>query len=417
MASVPFFLALAATSAAAQTNERVYENLDFKFVTPGARPAGMGLTFVGLADDTTAAASNPAGTSNLMEPEISFEFMGADTRHERLIATEPNAYGSFGQRVFVLPSFVSVAVPRRNLTFSGFADNEQDYKETFQFNGRCNSPTQCEDGAFGQIDALIWNYGGSLAWLAGPRLSIGGSFVLTHLSLEAHGRSGNPGNAKNGTDTDDGGWAPSGFLGILVKPWRGTSIGAAYYRGATFHLTTHVTGNFTGIADTVDEYRPLDYVLPSKVSVGGAVRLRDWLTAIGEVARVGYSERVTRNFLVVDFMDPHAQLSAANYSYPNVTEYHAGVEARLSRKGGIIALRAGVFTDPEHHLYFTPQGSSLTADTVESFRFDSSPDQTHVGGTAGVGFTFNNQFQLDLAFTAVTGSRNVIVSVVRRWKR
>ena len=36
-------------SALAQTNERLFEGLDFRFATPGARALGMGVTFVGLA--------------------------------------------------------------------------------------------------------------------------------------------------------------------------------------------------------------------------------------------------------------------------------------------------------------------------------------------------------------------------------
>ena len=46
--------ALVPADAAGQTNERIYEDLDFRFVTPGARAVGMGKTFVGLADDATA---------------------------------------------------------------------------------------------------------------------------------------------------------------------------------------------------------------------------------------------------------------------------------------------------------------------------------------------------------------------------
>jgi len=34
---------LGPATAFAQTNERIYENLNFRFVTPGARPAGMGM--------------------------------------------------------------------------------------------------------------------------------------------------------------------------------------------------------------------------------------------------------------------------------------------------------------------------------------------------------------------------------------
>ena len=75
-------VALLTADAAAQTNERIYEDLDFRFVTPGARAVGMGKTFVGLADDATAAESNPAGMSNLLEQEFSVEFIGTQIKHE-----------------------------------------------------------------------------------------------------------------------------------------------------------------------------------------------------------------------------------------------------------------------------------------------------------------------------------------------
>ena len=86
-------VALLTADAAAQTNERIYEDLDFRFVTPGARAVGMGKTFVGLADDATAAESNPAGMSNLLEQEFSFEFIGTQIKHERFVpgATPPTA--------------------------------------------------------------------------------------------------------------------------------------------------------------------------------------------------------------------------------------------------------------------------------------------------------------------------------------
>src|SRR5262245_8603133 len=48
--SVALILFLIAGNVFAQSNERVYEELDFRFVTPGARAVAMGKTFVGLAD-------------------------------------------------------------------------------------------------------------------------------------------------------------------------------------------------------------------------------------------------------------------------------------------------------------------------------------------------------------------------------
>jgi hypothetical protein len=100
-------------TASAQTNERIYERLDFSFVTPGARAVGMGKTFVGLSDDATAAYSNPAGLSNLLVKEFSFEMQGTDIRHERLTSFQPGGpieTQRFGETVWG-PSFLSFAVP------------------------------------------------------------------------------------------------------------------------------------------------------------------------------------------------------------------------------------------------------------------------------------------------------------------
>ena len=47
--------------------------LQFSFSDPGARSMGFGGAFVALADDATAAFSNPAGLTQLLRPEISIE--------------------------------------------------------------------------------------------------------------------------------------------------------------------------------------------------------------------------------------------------------------------------------------------------------------------------------------------------------
>src|SRR4029453_4306254 len=95
---------------AAQTNERLYENLNFRFETPGARPLGMGKTFVGLADEAPAAVSNPAGLSNLLEQEFSLEFRGTRDRTARSTSGLPGDVQSFGEFVFT-PSFISYVLP------------------------------------------------------------------------------------------------------------------------------------------------------------------------------------------------------------------------------------------------------------------------------------------------------------------
>ena len=48
-----------------------FSSIPFQFFPPGARSLAMGATFIGVADDATAAASNPAGLIILTKPEAS----------------------------------------------------------------------------------------------------------------------------------------------------------------------------------------------------------------------------------------------------------------------------------------------------------------------------------------------------------
>ena len=66
-----------AGSAGAQTNDEIGAGLEFDFSPPGARSLGLGGAFLALADDATAAYSNPAGLLQLHRPEIAFEVRSA----------------------------------------------------------------------------------------------------------------------------------------------------------------------------------------------------------------------------------------------------------------------------------------------------------------------------------------------------
>ena len=59
---------LLGTSASAQV-----VTLELSYSNPGARSMGLGGAFVALADDATAAYSNPSGLVQLVRPEVSIE--------------------------------------------------------------------------------------------------------------------------------------------------------------------------------------------------------------------------------------------------------------------------------------------------------------------------------------------------------
>jgi long-chain fatty acid transport protein len=426
---------LVSASAQAQTNERIFENLQFRFVTPGARAVGMGITFVGLADDATAAASNPAGLSNLVRPEFSFELTRADVKDTRLSSANDQSiyppvdqYLRFGTPI-VLPSFGSFAIPVGDVTLATFMNTEQQSSEDFQVGGRCYrfaanvagaKCTGLEDAYYGNLDLAVHNYGVGAAWAARRWLSVGGSVVISRVQLESLYSSDKPGtSARHYTTVNDRAATETVFLGVLVKPLPLTSVGVAYYGGSTFHLKEHVFGKYgyLGVDKGFDEDVPIDYVVPTRLSVGAAVKPSRHLTLLGEVAHVEYSSLVTPKFQVIDFMDPNNHLSPANYFYRNAIEYHAGLEYKGHLGGSVVAVRGGVFTDPTHSLHFvaTP-GVDPTTSAAEDFQFNATPDRTLKGGALGFGFTLRNQVQFDIAFSFVKDADNIVLSSVIRLK-
>lgn len=416
-----FAIAACPPPAFAQTNERIFEELDFRFVTPGARAIGMGETFVGLADDATAADSNPAGLSNLLDPEFSFEFNLTTIRHHRLVPAENGQLGTsaFGDTVLI-PSFMSFAQPLKRATVLFFRNAIQDYKEGFELPRRfVPSLNGYEDGSFGTIAIEAENYGVGLAYVVSPILSVGGSLVLTNLQVATEGRSGERNDPRNGTNTIDSGSGLSGAAGVLVKPHRRLSIGASYHGGRRFPLTTTLFGVFLqqGIPDPqqlTGTERPVDYVIPDRISAGAAWRILDRLTIVADAVRVRYSQQITDRFLVVDFQDPAAGLGRDNFYINDVTELHAGLEYRFYRPGYTVALRGGAFTDPDHQMHFR-SGSNNTrhiADRYLAFRFNSLPQGTDVGYTAGAGVAIANRVEIDAATSLSRDARQVVISLV-----
>ena len=414
---------LASAGAAAQTNERLYENLDFRFVTPGARAVGMGKTFVGLGDDATAAVSNPAGLSNLLEQEFSFEFSGTQLRHRRTGTLGPGDLETFGDLVFT-PSFFSYVLPLQRGTISFFRNSVQDFRESFQFGPRAVPRREApEDGAFGEVAIDVESYGFGGAFVVNRFLSVGGSASLLTLDLASEARSGTPLNPRNGTNTIDSGLRWSAAAGVLFKPLRTVGLGATYIQGARFPVRTRLFGTFlwtvndpAGEIILNGEERDLDYVVPSRYAVGASWRAHDTLTLLADVTRVRYSEQITRNFLVVDFIDPAAQLSPGNFFLEDVTEIRAGAEYRVYGRPATMAFRAGMFTDPDHPLRFRRGGNNPNhpADSLLDFRFNTLPKRVETGATAGWGIAFGNRIQLDVAASFSRDATEIVASTVLR---
>ena len=331
-------LCLSAAPATAQTNERIYEDLDFRFVTPGARAVAMGKTFIGLGDDATAAVSNPAGLSNLLEQEFSFEFTGTQIKHQRFFPSEAGELQTFGELVLT-PSFFSYVVPLRRATLAVFRNSLQNYRERYEIGDRfVPALNGTEDGTFGNIAASVESYGFGGAYVLSRYISVGGSATLVSLDLASEARSGTPLNPRNGTNTIDSDLEWSGLAGVLVKPTPSLALGFTYNKGSIFEVKTRLFGNFLftlpgnpprsiDVNFTGDE-RDINYVLPDRYSAGMSWRPSNNMTVLGDVSRVNYSQQITDKFLIADFLDPDARVSPDNFFINDVYEVHAGIEWR-----------------------------------------------------------------------------------------
>lgn len=177
----------AATNATAQ---RIEVALPLDLAPPGARSAGMGRAFIGLADDATAAASNPAGLTNLSRPEISYHF-----RLDQLDAVRP-AFGDAGRlrsrTSSVISVFFSYVMPIRNGRVAWSAFYHQNVKSSFRFRedfaeGIGNSFVYGEQD---DSELAIGQVGGFFAVAnSGRSVSLGVSVARSFASLNSRSRS------------------------------------------------------------------------------------------------------------------------------------------------------------------------------------------------------------------------------------
>ena len=133
------FMCCLQSSALALTNEEVFSQFQFNFITPGARATAMGGAFIGLADDATAVESNPAGLTQLLDPEIFAEFKyityTTEQMYENLSPTTDVTRKEFDDFVTRVP-FVSLVYPYKRFVFSAYRQELVNYKSSFRTSAR-----------------------------------------------------------------------------------------------------------------------------------------------------------------------------------------------------------------------------------------------------------------------------------------
>jgi long-subunit fatty acid transport protein len=215
--------------ASAQNTNEINAGIQFDFSLPGARSLAMGGAFVALADDATAAYSNPAGLVILSRPELS-----AEGRGWNFLTSMPSYGHAFGpprnegaDNVAGLvdqdftsrargPAFLSFVYPAERFSFAVFTHQLSRFNTRKTTEGpyyACSGgyrderpeprPPFCEVSARASgvdrefprqqsIDLDIRSYGASLAFQFSERLSIGLSGHYYAFELDSWNRVFSP---------------------------------------------------------------------------------------------------------------------------------------------------------------------------------------------------------------------------------
>jgi len=446
--------------AAAQTNDEVFPAVQWNFSTPGARANGMGRTFIGSADDASAAVTNPAGLMNLTKPQVYAEFKNLDVSVDRLAT--PGAFQTRQPTTFTANinalSFFSVSMPINNKLAVGFSYNQfLNYQENFNLSPRTlvdgsnNFTTFAAFGVQGNVDLKAASFGGSVSYALTKELMVGATisanrltatatgtrydfnfgpqFLQTHLDLQPLT------TVINQTTIDDSSVKPGASVGILFRPNEMVQAGFTYTRSPRFKVGERFLRNAGGtnpatlapfnVAPNIyPDPASLSINVPDRFGVGVAVRPMPRLLVGADVVRINYSS-LAKDFLIsIDFNSlPHDAnfLQASNmFSIDDATEVHFGGEFNLVTGQYPVFVRAGVFTDPNHTTQFTPtaalptvcsQATNSCVNTYYTNVYDLLPRETKVRGTVGAGVVLGPRVQIDAAyvhkreFVASTGVR------------
>lgn len=376
---------------------------------PGARSLGMGATFVGLADDATAAEANPAGLVILAGPEMSMNLRFARTGSYSIspFSRGFNDVESFEDQT-TGPSYVSYVRPwsERKMAFSVYYQQVANIRshERFDFGG--------VDKAVGEFDLLMENVGFSAAIRLGQNFALGVSIRYANAQVDLENNTAEfifdesdplfEGSTSVlfdryrtlGERADDGDSDITVNAGFMVNPGGRFSVGGVYKQGADFEFAAETRVEFFFPRLELDPFVfsknvEASYSVPDAYGFGLAYRPNsNWILA-ADFVHILYSDTTSR------FADRGPDGLPLRPS--DETEIHFGFEYgfTLGSKNTPVFVRAGFYTNPDH------DASSI---------IDSKQEFVTLGG----GVFLKEKLQLDGALALSQDVTEALVSMVWR---
>jgi long-chain fatty acid transport protein len=386
-----------ATSAFAITDEEGNASIQFNFSPPGARSLGMGGAFLALADDATAAFTNPAGLVQLASPEISLEvrqtnydtqFVESGTFTTNPFGTDGLQYGTNRTDVRNI-SFLSWVIPMENWSLALYRHEYLNFETNFA----SLAPSSTDSDIFirpfaAAIDVETMTNGVSGAFKIGDRLSLGIS--LNHYEFDIDSATLRPAITGNGATLpqfstrqfgEDGAF---GFnVGARFQASEQLQFGFVYRHAPEFEYDASAST----AAGTMVKKSTFD--APDLVGIGATWR------PLEQVNHISYSDltsgRVDSNFILDD---SGQRPSLDPLEVDNGVEVRLGGEYTFTNFKNPFSIRAGVWHDPEHSVRFRGTPINTFDALANAVLFSIGDDELHYA--AGFGWAFEN-FQIDAA--------------------
>lgn len=377
-------------NASAQVNAESFAKLGFNFSPPGARSAAMGGAFIPLADDATAAESNPAGLTVLLNPQISLEFKGI--RYTRRLAPEAGGRpdtGSEFQDERGFPSFASAVYPTERATVGLFRHELVNYRGTLVSNGAE------ENRLFpftSIVDLKVENIGGAVAVELGSEISLGIAAGISRLDLQVdfprYGASrleqaflqSRLEAAETGSDF---------FVnaGLMWRPDEVVSIGAVFKRRPSFEGIRYRLSDFQET-----EIRTVDGVLkvPDSFGAGISVRVTELLTVSADAVMNRYSQLASEQAVAYEGVEGE-EITADDYRADDGADLHLGLEYILLMGETPLSLRGGASRMAPSNTYY------VGLNRVERDLWGTRPMDSSMVFSVGAGLVLLRRFQIEAA--------------------
>jgi long-subunit fatty acid transport protein len=377
------------------------EDFNFNFNNPGARSNAMGGAFVGVADDATAAFTNPAGLTVLNRPEVSVEF-----KHTEL---ETNTYVGGGaltvtkdiDQSSTFASFVSGVLPLGKTTLAVYRHKLLDIEQEFEWSDPLGLNLI---GLQSNTDIEVITHGISMGIKLSDTFSAGLSLGFSQLDFyslnlvffdPAYTRPEWQSGVVDSTDNSE-----QYNLAFLWNPFSEFNIGIAYRYGPEFE--TSFLGRDNSTAEEIRFRNTLK--IPDVYSLGISYRYYSVLTAAVDVNYVKYSD-LKKNLIFRDGQ-------ASDIEIDDTTEVHAGLEYTFELSETPFALRCGYFYMPQHNfVYVGPVTNTTQAYWAGVYQ---ERDDEHIF-SVGFGFVSFGNLQIDVAGSIGDKIKEYSASIVYRF--